>query len=151
MTQGRVFLMILAFFCNELKENQAQSTLIENLPDEILEEIFQHSSLGSIENFKYVCRRFYIFSYQYFGIDRKIIHLLSHQIFKHHSEVLAYHCFYNFYQLKKMFSIFLNSQNIDEQVKLVKIGKFQFKSNSIHFQFQQAMLAKNPDQKNALF
>jgi len=45
-----------------------------------------------------------------------------------------------------MFSIFLHSQDPKEEIKITKIKKF--KSGSIPFLFQKAMLARHPAEEN---
>jgi len=152
MIYGRIFLIIFSFFFNELKEKKAQSASIGDLPHEILEEIFDHSSIGSIENLRYVCRKLYVLSYQCFGIGPEVIDLFSFEKPKNDSPVLRYRPFHTAYQLKKMFSIFLNpSPNIKNHLKLAQIESFQFEPDSIPACFQQAMLARHPTEKDTLF
>jgi len=139
-----------------VKEKEVQSASIVDLPNEILEKIFDQSSIKSIENLKTVCQRLYIFFHQYFGIELNTIALFSFEESKNdssklNSAFLYYRPFHTAYQLKKMFSIFLNSQHLEEEVKLAKIKKFKFEPDSIPFCFQQAMLARHPVEKDTLF
>jgi len=152
MIYGRIFFIIFIFFLNGIREKKVQSASIEDLPHEILEEILNHSSISSIESLRYVCRRLYLLTYEYFGIGLKIVDLFSLEKPKNNTLVLCYHSFHTSYQLKKMFSIFLNSSpNIKDHVKLAQIESFQFEPDSIPFLFQQAMLARHPTKKDTFF
>ena len=135
----RYIFIIFLIFCKDGKGTKIQDTM--PFPIELIDEIFRYSSLGTKENFKMVSKRFYILFYQFFGIDETEVNLFTFEDQKNESLFLSYRAFKEFKSLKKMFSLFLNSDFLKNNVEKKKeIKKFKFKFKSIPYILKKAIL-----------